>query len=88
MSQEPTDQELVIRLKAGDLTALAALDRRYRVRIIRLIAPLAKSYEEAEDIYQEAIFKAASHIECFDHRWKKGGLTRSRPFCWVNATCP
>ncbi|MBI1929727.1 RNA polymerase sigma factor [Candidatus Poribacteria bacterium] len=68
MSQEPTDQELVIRLKAGDLTALAALDRRYRLRIIRLIAPLAKSYEEAEDIYQEAIFKAASHIECFDHR--------------------
>ena len=68
MSYEPTDQELVIRLKTGDLTALAALDGRYRVRIVRLIAQLAKSYEEAEDIYQEAIFKAASHIESFDQR--------------------
>ncbi|MFB3040874.1 MAG: RNA polymerase sigma factor [Candidatus Poribacteria bacterium] len=68
MAQEPTDQELVIRLKSGDVTALSALDQRYRVRIIRLIAELAKSYEEAEDIYQEAIFKAATHIASFDHR--------------------
>ena len=41
MLHEPTDQELVIRLKSGDLTALAALDRRYRVRMVRLIAQLA-----------------------------------------------
>ena len=68
VSHEPNDQELVIRLKTGDLTALAALDERYRVRIIRLIAQLAQSYEEAEDIYQEAIFKVASHIQSFDHR--------------------
>jgi RNA polymerase sigma-70 factor (ECF subfamily) len=68
MPAEPTDQELVIRLKTGDLTALAALDQRYRVRIIRLIARLAQSYEEAEDIYQEAIFKAFSHIDSFDDR--------------------
>ena len=67
MLHEPTDQELVIRLKSGDLTALAALDRRYRVRMVRLIAQLAKSYEEAEDIYQEAIFKVVSHIDSFDH---------------------
>ena len=67
MLHEPTDQELVIRLKSGDLTALAALDRRYRVRMVRLIAQLAKSYEEAEDIYQEAILKVVSHIDSFDH---------------------
>ena len=68
MSCEPTDQELVIRLKRGDFTALAALDQRYRVRMIRLIAQMARSYEEAEDIYQEAILKVVSHIDSFDHR--------------------
>ena len=68
MAQEPTDQELVIRLKSGDVTALSALDQRYRVRIIQLIAQLAKSDEEAEDIYQEAILKAVTHIASFDHR--------------------
>ena len=68
MLYEPTDQELVIRLKSGDLTALAAPDQRHRVRTVRLIAQLAKSYEEAEDIYQEAILKVVSHIDTFDHR--------------------
>ena len=67
MSYEPTDQELVIRLKSGDVTALAALDQRHRVRTVRLIARLAKSYEDAEDIYQEAILKVVSHIDTFDH---------------------
>ena len=68
MSYEPTDQELVIRLKNGDLRALAALDQRHRARTVRLIAQLAKSHEEAEDIYQEAILKVVSHIDSFDHR--------------------
>ena len=68
MLYKPTDQELVIRLKSGDLTALDALDQRHRVRTVRLIAQLAKSYEEAEDIYQEAILKVVSHIHSFDHR--------------------
>ncbi|MCZ6678988.1 MAG: sigma-70 family RNA polymerase sigma factor [Candidatus Poribacteria bacterium] len=76
VTHKPTDQELVIRLKAGDLTALAVLDRRYRVRLIRQIVPLARSYEEAEDMYQEAILKAVSHIESFDPR---------RSFCnWLH----
>ena len=34
MLYEPTDRELVIRLKSGDLTALDALDQLHRVRTV------------------------------------------------------
>ncbi|MBM3242648.1 sigma-70 family RNA polymerase sigma factor [Candidatus Poribacteria bacterium] len=60
------DNELVKRFIKGDSTAFDELDKKYRKKITQLLYRMMKNYEDAEDIYQEAIFKATQHIDMFD----------------------
>ncbi|HIE30351.1 TPA: RNA polymerase sigma factor [Candidatus Poribacteria bacterium] len=60
------DNELVKRFIKGDGSAFDELDGKYRKKITQLLYRMIKNYEDAEDIYQEAILKAAQRIDAFD----------------------
>jgi len=60
------DKELVHRFIRGDGAAFDELDKKYRKKITQLLYRMMKNYEDAEDIYQEAILKATQRIDAFD----------------------
>ena len=64
MSTDFTDDQLVQRFKAGNESALAHLDRRYRESIVQSLSHLV-TREVAEDLYQESLLKAAQAIHTF-----------------------
>jgi RNA polymerase sigma-70 factor (ECF subfamily) len=57
--------ELVVRARAGDSTAFSALLRRYEGKIFRLAMNITQNREDAEDVLQEAFFKAYEHLDQF-----------------------
>ncbi|MFQ6039839.1 MAG: RNA polymerase sigma factor [Candidatus Poribacteria bacterium] len=63
--KDAQEAELIIKFQNGDASALEQLDKKYRAKTIQLIAKMVRNIEDAEDIYQEAILKAAAHIDKF-----------------------
>lgn len=57
-----TDAELVARFQAGDEAAFAAIYQRYAPRLRRYIQRRVGRWEDAEDLVQEAMLKAARYI--------------------------
>ena len=55
---EPSDADLVVRARAGDVSAFGALVRRYQTSALRLAAAVSGSVDDAADIAQEAFVKA------------------------------
>ena len=55
---EPSDADLVVRAREGDLSAFGALVRRYQTSALRLAAAISGSVDDAADIAQEAFVKA------------------------------
>lgn len=55
---EPSDSDLVIRVRAGDTEAFGALVRRYQTAALRLASAITGSVDDAADIAQEALVKA------------------------------
>lgn len=56
---------LIAGTRAGDTTCFEALMRRYERRIYRLARTIVKNESDAEEVAQEAFFKAFEHIEGF-----------------------
>ncbi len=63
---EPTDDALVVRVKAGDAEAFAVLAERHRASLVRLATLLIGDFDEAESIAQEAITRALVGIDGYD----------------------
>jgi RNA polymerase sigma-70 factor (ECF subfamily) len=59
---EPSDDSLVVRVKAGDAEAFAILAERHRASLVRLASFLIGDPDEAESIAQEAIARALAGI--------------------------
>ncbi len=59
---------LLERAKAGDKDAFGALAEEHREALLRLCFKMTGSHEEAEDLVQEALFKAYRRIEAFELR--------------------
>ena len=57
--------ELVTRSRAGDTGAFSTLLRRYEGKIFRLAMNITQNREDAEDVLQEAFFKAYEHLDQF-----------------------
>ncbi len=57
--------ELVSRSRQGDSTAFSTLLRRYEGKIFRLAMNITQNREDAEDVLQEAFFKAYEHLDQF-----------------------
>lgn len=66
-SLSPVNDEaaLIAGTRAGDTTCFEALMRRYERRIYRLARTIVKNESDAEEVAQEAFFKAFEHIEGF-----------------------
>ena len=67
-----TDEQLVERVKAGDLTAFELLVRRHNQRLYRAIRSVLRSGEEVEDAMQDTYFAALKHVDQFQGRASSG----------------
>ena len=56
---------LVARSREGDSSAFSTLLRRYESKIFRLAMNITQNREDAEDVLQEAFFKAYEHLDQF-----------------------
>src|SRR3984957_13273806 len=57
--------ELVVKSRGGDTSAFSTLLRRYEGKIFRLAMNITQNREDAEDVLQEAFFKAYEHLGQF-----------------------
>ena len=67
---EPTDEQLVERLLAGDEAAAATLVHRYSTPLYNFAYRFAGNREEAQEAAQEALLKALQNMDRFDPRYK------------------
>lgn len=65
MSSSPTDQQLVIRAKAGDQHAFELLLRKYQHKVLKLIMRYVRDMDEAMDLTQETFIKAWKALGSF-----------------------
>jgi RNA polymerase sigma-70 factor (ECF subfamily) len=66
------DEQLVERVKQGDLTAFELLVRRHNQRLYRAIRSVLRSGEEVEDAMQDTYFAALKHVHQFEGRAQFG----------------
>ena len=69
---QQTDEQLVERVKQGDLTAFELLVRRHNQRLYRAIRSVLRTGEEVEDAMQDSYFAALKHIDQFEGRAQFG----------------
>lgn len=65
MIQDDTDQQLVVRVQAGDKTAFNLLVLKYQHRVLKLVGRFVNDAAEAEDVAQEAFLKAYRALASF-----------------------
>lgn len=63
-----SDEEVVQRVRAGQVDVFGALMRRYNQRVYRLARAVLRSDSEAEDVTQEAWVRAYQHLDQFAGR--------------------
>ncbi len=63
---EPTDSELILRLRQNDLTALGVLFERYRAQIYRTAFAITHDPTAADDILQDTLLKLYSFANRID----------------------
>jgi RNA polymerase sigma-70 factor (ECF subfamily) len=62
------DDELVGRIRAGDLRLFEEVMRRYNQRLYRVARAIVKDEDEAEDVMQQAYIQAYLHLDQFSGR--------------------
>lgn len=65
---EPTDEALLAGLASGDEASTVAFVRRYQRRVFGLAVSILSDRASAEDVAQEALFRAWRHAPVFDAR--------------------
>ena len=59
------DRELILRLQAGDDTAVQVLAERYGSRIFQLAMRYMKNSEDAEEVTQDVLLKVSRKVDAF-----------------------
>lgn len=67
-SKQLTDEEVVARVRAGDLALYEVIMRRYNQRLYRTARAILHDDVEAEDVMQDAYVRAYTHLEQFAGR--------------------
>ncbi len=62
---EPTDDELIARVRAGEHRCFEPLMRRHNRRVFRATRSILKRDDEAEDVMQDAYVRAYEHLAEF-----------------------
>lgn len=65
MDKEITEAKLIERVQNGDKAAFSVLIRQNQKKLFRYIYSMLKSFDQAEDIIQEAFVKAYNNIKSF-----------------------
>ena len=66
--QTLSDEQVVERVRAGEIGLYELLMRRYNQRVYRVVRSVLVNSEEAEDVLQEAWVRAYEHLEQFKGR--------------------
>ena len=67
-SKASTDEEIVDRVRAGDLALYEVIMRRYNQRLYRVARAILHNDAEAEDVMQDAYVRAYTHLDQFAGR--------------------
>jgi RNA polymerase sigma-70 factor (ECF subfamily) len=67
---QPTDEEVIARVLAGETAIFEVLMRRYNQRLFRAARAVVRDDAEAEDVLQEAYVNAYTHLASFEGRAK------------------
>jgi RNA polymerase sigma-70 factor (ECF subfamily) len=59
------DKDTIINIINGDIGAFEIIIKKYQLRIINLCFKYTKNYSDAEEVAQEAFFKAFSSLKKF-----------------------
>lgn len=62
---QPSDEEIVARVQAGDTALYEVLMRRYNQRLYRIARSIVRDDDEAEDVMQEAYVRAYAALHQF-----------------------
>ena len=65
MTQDDSDQQLVLRVQAGEKAAFDLLVRKYQHRVLKLVSRFVSDAADAEDVAQEAFIKAYRALASF-----------------------
>lgn len=65
MRQQGSEKELIVRMQAGDSTAVEALSTTYGPRIHQLAFRYLKNWEDAEEVTQDVLLKVHRKIDAF-----------------------
>lgn len=65
MTTNTTDRQLVLRLQAGDDTAVADLARDYSAKVFQLAMRYTRNKEDAEEVVQDVLLKVRDKIALF-----------------------
>ena len=66
VSEKADDLELVVRTRAGDRAAFDELVNRHAAKIFRLARQITRNDAEAEDVLQDAFYKAYTRLDQFN----------------------
>ncbi|MES2222014.1 MAG: RNA polymerase sigma factor [Acidobacteriota bacterium] len=64
-SENPTDQEVIERVQAGDTALYEIIMRRYNQRLYRVARAILRDDAETEDVIQDAYVRAYQHLGQF-----------------------
>lgn len=70
MAPNLSDNQLAVRLRAGDSSALKPLIDRYQDKLIRFATRLGADYPSAQDIVQQAFINAYQNINSFNPKYQ------------------
>lgn len=89
---EPDDEALVVRAKAGDMNAFDELVTRHRGRIFAMIRQMVKNEADAWDLAQEAFIKAWKALPRFEVKAKFSTwlyrIAHNTVYDWMRRTRP
>lgn len=68
IAQSWTDEEIIERVRGGEIALYELLVRRYNQRVYRAVRAILRDDSEAEDVMQEAHFAAFQHLDEFEGR--------------------
>jgi len=68
VTSNPTDAEIVARIREGDIALFEVLMRRHNQRVYRVARAVVKDETDAEDVMQQAYINAFMHLDQFEER--------------------
>lgn len=73
---EPSDRDLIVRTRRGELNAYGEMVRRYQSSVFNVCYRLLGNRDDAEDLTQEAFIRAYSKLDTFDEQRSFGPWMR------------